>query len=69
MRIALLRCIETRLADLVRGVLRGFPGGNQETLICPLRKTVVAEKRRSNMVLQGSARPNTFWLDTPSGDP
>ncbi len=35
----------------------------------PPRKAYVAKKRRSNTVLQGSVRPNTFWLDTPLGDP
>jgi hypothetical protein len=28
------------------------------------RKGSVAEKRRSNKVLQQPSRPNTFWLDT-----
>ena len=69
MRIARPRDAETRLAQRGAGVQRGFPDGNQGTLICPLRKAFVAEKRRSNMVLQGSVRPNTFWLDTPPSDP
>jgi hypothetical protein len=33
------------------------------------RKGSVVEKRRSNIVLQQRARPNTFWLDTLSPRP